>query len=89
MALVLSLLQTGSLASALAARRREGRERPRGRSGCATTEEEERRMRFVYLMVSVLPTMAVVTLAWCVLRAISVRVVWRERAVRRLDDEPA
>ncbi|HUL80402.1 MAG TPA: hypothetical protein VL691_24275 [Vicinamibacteria bacterium] len=46
-------------------------------------------MRFVYLMVSVLPTMAVVTLAWCVLRAISVRVVWRERAVRRLDDEPA
>jgi len=46
-------------------------------------------MRFVYLMVSVLPTMAVVTLAWYVLRAISVRVVWRESTVRRLDDEPA
>ena len=46
-------------------------------------------MRFVYLVMSLLPTLAVVTLAWFVVRAISVRVVWRESDVRRLDDEPA
>jgi hypothetical protein len=34
-------------------------------------------------------TAAVLTLAWFVVRAISVRVVWRETDVRRLDDEPA
>jgi hypothetical protein len=31
----------------------------------------------------------VVTLAWFVVRAISVRVVWREPDERRLDDRPA
>ena len=46
-------------------------------------------MRLVYLVMSLLPTVAVVTLAWYVVRAISVRVVWRESGVRRLDDEPA
>ena len=46
-------------------------------------------MRVVYLMLSVLPTAAVVTLAWCVVRAISIRVVWREPEDRRLDDRPA
>ena len=35
-------------------------------------------MRLAYLVMSLLPTLAVVTLAWFVVRAISVRVVWRE-----------
>jgi hypothetical protein len=34
-------------------------------------------MRMVYLVVSVLPTLAFVTLAVYVIRAISVRIVWR------------
>lgn len=43
-------------------------------------------MRLVYLVLSLLPTLAVVTLAWYVVRAISVRVTWRETDVHRLDD---
>jgi hypothetical protein len=46
-------------------------------------------MKLAYLLMSLLPTAAVVTLAWFVVRAISVRVTWRETDVRRLDDEPA
>ena len=46
-------------------------------------------MKLAYLLMSLLPTAAVVTLAWFVVRAVSVRVVWRETDVRRLDDEPA
>jgi hypothetical protein len=46
-------------------------------------------MRLVYVVMSILPTAAVVTLAWFVVRAISVRVTWREADIRRLDDEPA
>jgi hypothetical protein len=46
-------------------------------------------MKFVYMAVSLLPTLAVVTLAWYVIRAISVRVTWRETEVHRLDDETA
>jgi hypothetical protein len=46
-------------------------------------------MRLVYLVLSLLPILAVVTLAWVVVRAISVRVVWRESGARRLDDKPA
>ena len=46
-------------------------------------------MQLVYVALSVLPTLAVVTLAWFVVRAISVRVVWRETEARRLDDELA
>ena len=46
-------------------------------------------MLFVFMAVSLLPTVAVVALAWYVMRAISVRVVWREREVRHLDDKPA
>ena len=34
-------------------------------------------MRLVYLVMSVLPTLALVTLAAYVIRAISVRIVWR------------
>jgi hypothetical protein len=46
-------------------------------------------MRVVYLTLSLLPTAAVVTLAWYVVRAISIRVVWRDPEERRLDDKPA
>jgi hypothetical protein len=46
-------------------------------------------MKVVYLMLSVLPTAAGVTLAWYVIRAISIRIVWREPEDRRLDDKPA
>ncbi|HXK09092.1 MAG TPA: hypothetical protein VMT70_05575 [Vicinamibacteria bacterium] len=46
-------------------------------------------MRLAYLVLSLAPTMAVLTLAWYVVRAISVRVVWRERTARHLDDELA
>ena len=34
-------------------------------------------MRLVYLLMSVLPTLAIVTLAVYVIRAVSVRIVWR------------
>jgi hypothetical protein len=44
-------------------------------------------MRLVYLVLSLLPTAAVVTLAWFVVRAISVRVVWREGDGRRMSDK--
>ena len=46
-------------------------------------------MRLIYLALSLLPTVAVVTLAWYVIRAVSVRVVWKDASVRRLDDEAA
>ncbi len=46
-------------------------------------------MKVVYLTLSVLPTAAVVTLAWYVVRAISIRIVWREPEDRRLDDRLA
>ena len=46
-------------------------------------------MRLVYLVLSLAPTVVVVTLAWYVIRAISVRVVWRESDAHRLDDEMA
>jgi hypothetical protein len=44
-------------------------------------------MRLAYLVLSLLPTAAVLTLAWFVVRAISVRVVWREEDVRRISDK--
>ncbi|HSD66376.1 MAG TPA: hypothetical protein VLF95_06730 [Vicinamibacteria bacterium] len=46
-------------------------------------------MKVAYLALSLLPTLAVVTLAWYVVRAISVRVTWRETEVHRMDDETA
>jgi hypothetical protein len=45
-------------------------------------------MRLIYLAMSLVPTLAVVTLACFLVRAISVRVVWRDTDGRRLDDEP-
>jgi hypothetical protein len=35
-------------------------------------------MRILEVAMSVVPSVAVLTLAWIVVRAISVRVVWRE-----------
>jgi hypothetical protein len=46
-------------------------------------------MRFVFLALYLLPTVAVVVLGWFVVRAITIRVVWRENDVRRFDDEAA
>jgi hypothetical protein len=43
-------------------------------------------MRILYLALSLLPSLAVVALAWFVVRAISVRVVWRQGEVRRVND---
>ncbi len=47
-------------------------------------------MRVAYLILHLLPTLAVVACAWLVVRAISVRVVWRdtERGAS-FDNEPA
>jgi hypothetical protein len=52
-------------------------------------ERRNGRMKVVYLTLSLLPTAAVVTLAWYVVRAISIRIVWRQPEDRRLDDRPA
>ena len=46
-------------------------------------------MRLAYMTLHLLPTVAVLALAWLVVRAVSVRVVWRDTAVSTLDDEPA
>jgi hypothetical protein len=43
-------------------------------------------MRILYVVFSLLPSVALLTLAWFVVRAISVRVVWRETEVRRVND---
>jgi hypothetical protein len=48
-----------------------------------------RMVRFLYLVMSLGPTAAVVALAWYVVRSVSVRVVWRETGGRRLDDGPS
>jgi hypothetical protein len=46
-------------------------------------------MQYLLLAWHLLPTVAVVVLALFVVRAVSVRVVWRGRETRRFDDEPA
>jgi hypothetical protein len=46
-------------------------------------------MRLVYLAMHTLPTLAVLALAWYVVSAVSVRVVWRKAVSDRLDDETA
>lgn len=46
-------------------------------------------VKLAYVVMSLAPTVAVIALAWCVVRAISVRVVWRETDARPLDDRPA
>jgi hypothetical protein len=46
-------------------------------------------MEHVLLALHLLPTIAVVLLAWVVVRAVSVRVTWRRSDIRPLDDEPA
>jgi hypothetical protein len=42
-------------------------------------------MSYVYVALGVLPSVAVVGLLVYVVRAVSVRIVWRESHVRRLD----
>jgi hypothetical protein len=46
-------------------------------------------MEHALLALHLLPTIAVVALAWIVIRAVSVRVTWRRSDIRHLDDEPA
>ena len=46
-------------------------------------------MQYLLFAWHLLPTVAVVVLALFVVRAISVRVVWRGRDSRRFDDGPA
>ena len=46
-------------------------------------------MQYLLLAWYLLPTVAVVVLVLFVVRAVSVRVVWRGRDTRRFDDEPA
>ena len=46
-------------------------------------------LRVAYLVMSLIPTAAVVALAWYVVRAVSVRVVWRETGAHPLDEGPA
>jgi hypothetical protein len=41
------------------------------------------------MVLSLVPSLAVVTLAWYVVRAVSVRVVWRGPGDRPLDDKAA
>jgi hypothetical protein len=46
-------------------------------------------MEYALLALHLLPTMAVVVLAWIIVRAVSVRVTWSRSERRHLDDEPA
>lgn len=46
-------------------------------------------MEYLLFLWHMMPTIAVVVLSLVVLRAVSVRVVWRSRETRRLDDELA
>ena len=46
-------------------------------------------MEYLLLFLYLLPSMAVVVLSLVVVRAVSVRVVWREKDTRHLDDKPA
>lgn len=43
-------------------------------------------MRLAYMALHLLPTLAVLALVWLVVRAVSVRVVWRDTTVRNLDE---
>ena len=46
-------------------------------------------MRYAMLVLHLLPTLAVIVLAWTIVRAVSVRVTWRRSDIRHLDDETA
>ena len=45
-------------------------------------------MIVAYMALHLLPTAAVLTLAWFVVRAVSVRVVWRDTVARRSTTSP-
>jgi hypothetical protein len=51
--------------------------------------EEDDLMQYLLFAWHLLPTVAVVVLALFVVRAVSVRVVWRGRDTGHFDDEPA
>ena len=46
-------------------------------------------MEYALIALHLLPTLAVVVLAWIIMRAVSVRVTWRGSDIRHLDDETA
>ena len=46
-------------------------------------------MEYAQFALHLLPTLAVVVLAWIIVRAVSVRVTWRGSDIRHLDDETA
>jgi hypothetical protein len=46
-------------------------------------------MQYAWFALHLLPTLAVLVLAFIVVRAISVRVTWRRSSIRHLDDKPA
>lgn len=46
-------------------------------------------MQYAWFGLHLLPTLAVLVLAFIVVRAISVRVTWRRSSIRHLDDKPA
>jgi hypothetical protein len=46
-------------------------------------------MEYVHFALHLLPTLAVVVLAWIIVRAVSVRVTWRRSDIRHLDDPTA
>lgn len=65
-----------------------------GGNGCeravgARGRIQEDALRLAYMVLSLLPILALVALAWFVVRAISVRVVWRGTGGRPLDDKTA
>jgi hypothetical protein len=69
-------------------RRRGGRAADGGARRVTNGEDRERgvfEMSYVYVALSVLPSVAVLGLLVYVVRAVSVRIVWRESHVRRLD----
>lgn len=43
-------------------------------------------MEYAHFALHLLPTLAVVVLAWIIVRAVSVRVTWRRSDIRHLDD---
>lgn len=46
-------------------------------------------MEYALIALHLLPTLAVVVLAWIIMRGVSVRVTWRRSEIRHLDDETA
>ncbi len=83
------MLLLGDRSSAAASQRVSGATvRETGAAGRGRRAKENLRMRLAYMALHLLPTLAVLAFVWLVVRAVSVRVVWRDTTVRNLD-EPA